>query len=308
VEIIFYLPVKFVNCFVVVCINGNNITGTTNRFAGRPQVGITSDGKIVWAWREQRVTASNPNPTRDVFASVAGPNVTATTTAPATDIAIDTDTGADSDFPVLVVNETSAYLTWQDVATAANAGSDVMFTRSTTGGASWEAARIIDDPAAEVSASFTPTLAVDPRAAGTADDLVALAWEDRRQGSQVFASVSSNGGATFATPTRASSETGAAIAGGTTIPQLAASGGMLTVAYQNQGTASTARPHIFVATSIDTGATWQFTEFHPDTGVGPALTPQIIPAVQSGKPAAVTGWTDFRANQTNGDIYIAVSH
>jgi len=28
----------------------------------------------------------------------------------------------------------------------------------------------------------------------------------------------------------------------------------------------------------------------------------------SAKPAAVTAWTDFRANQINGDIYVAVSH
>ncbi|HEY6178194.1 MAG TPA: sialidase family protein, partial [Kofleriaceae bacterium] len=161
-----------------------------------------------------------------------------------------------------------------------------------------------------VSSSFTPTLAIDPRTAGTAaDDVVAIAWEDRRQGSQVFASVSSDGGTTFAAPTRASSETGDAITCGTTVPQLAAAGGgVLAVAYQNQQTQSSARPHVFLATSIDTGATWTFTEFRVDGGAGAAIAPQIVASQVAGKPAAVTAWTDFRANQVDGDVYTAVSH
>ena len=64
----------------------------------------------------------------------------------------------------------------------------------------------------------------------------------------------------------------------------------------------------FIATSIDTGATWTYTEFRLDGGAGAALLPQIIPSVVSTKPAAVAAWTDFRTNQINGDIYVAVSH
>ena len=199
---------------------------------------------------------------------------------------------------------------WQSVATSANNGADVMFARSTNGGTTWSAPRVIDDPSAEVSSSFTPTLAIDPRASGTtADDVVAIAWEDRRQGSQVFASVSSDGGATFAAPARASSETGDPILGGTSVPQIAAAGsGVLAIAYQNQQNQTGARPHIFVATSIDTGATWTYTEFRVDGGTGAAIVPQIIASQVAGKPAAVTVWTDFRANQVDGDVYTAVSH
>ncbi|TMQ27718.1 MAG: exo-alpha-sialidase, partial [Deltaproteobacteria bacterium] len=217
-----------------------NVGSPATRFAGRPQVGIISSGGIVWAWREQR-----SNSTRDIFAAAAA----SAATAPPADIAVDTDASNESDFPVLRVNETSAYLVWQSVATSANNGADVMFARSTNGGTTWSAPRVIDDPSAEVSSSFTPTLAIDPRASGTtADDVVAIAWEDRRQGSQVFASVSSDGGATFAAPARASSETGDPILGGTSVPQIAAAGsGVLAIAYQNQQNQTGARPHIFVA-------------------------------------------------------------
>jgi Notch-like protein len=274
------------------------------RFAGRPQIGITSDGRVLWAWREQRA-----NSTRDIFANVTGTGVTTATTAPTPDIAIDVDAANESDFPVLVVNETSAYLVWQDVATSANNGSDAMFARSTNSGQTWSAPRVIDDPAGEVSSSFTPTLAIDPRAAGTADDVVAIAWEDRRQGSQVFASVSSDGGATFATPIRASADTGDPITGATTVPQItAAGGGVLAIAYQNQQNQASARSHVFVATSIDAGITWTFTSFGADAGAGAALLPQIVASQVAAKPAAVVAWTDFRANQINGDVYTAVAH
>ncbi|TMQ21660.1 MAG: exo-alpha-sialidase [Deltaproteobacteria bacterium] len=279
----------------------SHVGSPATRFAGRPQVGIISSGGIVWAWREQR-----SNSTRDIFAAAAA----SAATAPPADIAVDTDASNESDFPVLRVNETSAYLVWQSVATSANNGADVMFARSTNGGTTWSAPRVIDDPSAEVSSSFTPTLAIDPRASGTtADDVVAIAWEDRRQGSQVFASVSSDGGATFAAPARASSETGDPILGGTSVPQIAAAGsGVLAIAYQNQQNQTGARPHIFVATSIDTGATWTYTEFRVDGGTGAAIVPQIIASQVAGKPAAVTVWTDFRANQVDGDVYTAVSH
>jgi Neuraminidase (sialidase) len=274
------------------------------RFAGRPQVGITSDGRVIWAWREQRA-----NSTRDVFANVTAPNATTATVAPTTDIAIDADAASESDFPVLQVNETSAYLVWQDVAASANNGSDVMFARSTNSGVTWSAPQIIDDPASEVSSSFTPTVAIDPKAAGTADDVVAIAWEDRRQGTQVFASVSSNGGAAFSAPARASQATGSPITGVASVPQITATGGgVLAVVYQSQQNQTGARPHVFVASSIDTGATWTFTAFGADTGAGSAILPQIVASQVAGKPAAVVAWTDFRANQVNGDVYSAVSH
>ena len=275
-------------------------TSTGTRFAGRPQVGITPSGGVVWVWREQRTGA-----TRDIFAAAA-PD---TSTTPATNTRIDGDTmdRRDSDFPLLVLADSSVYLVWQDVSTQAGGGADAMFARSTDGGATWGAEVIIDDPAGEVSSSFTPSISVDARAAGSADDLVAIAWEDRRQGTQIYTSVSANGGASFTQPVRASNETGDPIAGETTRPAIiAATGGVLAVAYQNR--VGTAFSHVFVATSIDGGASWTYTHDLLDGGAGPAMIPQVTSTLIGGQPAAVIGWTDFRANQIRGDIYTAVAH
>ncbi|HEX5057716.1 MAG TPA: sialidase family protein, partial [Kofleriaceae bacterium] len=269
------------------------------RFAGRPQVGLTSAGAAIWAWREKR-----SNTTLDIFAAVsANPN-----NAPAADIRVDTDPASnDDDFPQLVVEETSAYLVWQEVSGVTNGGSDVMFARSTNGGTSWSAERIIDDPVTEVSSSFTPVLAVDPKAAGGADDLVAIAWEDRRQGTQVYTSTSTNGGAAFGTPVRASNNAGAPISGTTSAPQIASAGsGVLVVVYQNKQGQNPS--HVFTASSIDSGATWSYTHVPLDTGAGSAITPQVVGSIVANKPAAVAGWTDFRTNGVNGDIYTALAH
>jgi hypothetical protein len=183
-----------------------------------------------------------------------------------------------------------------------------MFARSTNGGTSWDAERVIDDPAGEVSSSFTPSISVDPRAAGTADDLVAIAWEDRRQGAQIFTATSLNGGGAFTIgPLRASSEAGAVATGQASVPVIVAAGSnVLAVAYQVQQTNQNV--HVFVATSIDNGATWTLDHQRLDTGTGNALLPAITAATVGTEPGAVIGWADFRNNQVNGDVFIAVTH
>jgi len=279
-----------------------NVGSPATRFAGRPAVGFTASGRVVYVWREQRGTRA----TRDIFATS-----TATASAvPAADLLLDSDTldRRDSDFPVLAVAGENAYVVWQDVSTVAGGGSDVVYARSLDGGAAWGGERIIDDPVSEVSSSFTPTLAVDPRTAVATDDVVAIAWEDRRQGTQVFASVSTDAGTTFSTPLRASNDVGGPIAGTTSLPVLAAAGsGVLAVAYQNQLTND--RVHVYVATSIDNGATWSYNDSRLDTGIGSAILPAITPTTVGAEPGAVTAWTDFRTGTgINGDIYTAVSH
>jgi len=73
-------------------------------------------------------------------------------------------------------------------------------------------------------------------------------------------------------------------------------------------------PHVEIATSIDGGVTWTYSQLRADGGTGSAIGPQIIASqVPTGsgaatKAGAVAAWTDFRANQIDGDIYAAVSH
>jgi uncharacterized protein (TIGR03382 family) len=292
----------------IVNTSGQGPTPATTRFAGRPTVGITTAGKIVWAWREQRSGA-----TRDMFAASAA----SAATAPGGEVRIDGDATdkRDADFPKLVTNEESVYLVWQDVstlpATDPAGGSDVMFARSLDGGAAWGGEVIIDDPAGELSSSFTPAIAVDPRTAGVADDVVAIAWEDRREGTQAYTKFSLNGATSFNAVVRASNLAGDAQPGETTVPQIAAQGsGRFTVVYQNKLT-DTAKSHVFATGSIDNGATWTYTAEQADTGTGAAEAPavcatQVLVGTVT-KLAAMVAWTDFRGNVTNGDIYIAVA-
>lgn len=80
---------------------------------------------------------------------------------------------------------------------------------------------------------------------------------------------------------------------------------MLAVVYQSQ---TGAKPHGFIATSIDAGATWTLTQLRIDGSACSVIAPQVAASLVSGEPAAVAAWTDFGANQINGDIYVAVSH
>ncbi len=281
-----------------------NVGSGATRFAGRPQVALTSANGAIWVWREQRSGS-----TRDVFGAFSA----APGTAPAADIRIDKDTldQRESDFPLLAVAGTSAYLVWQDVSTQQNGGSDAMYSRSTDSGATWSLEKIIDDPIAEVSSSFTPVISVDPKTAAiSTDDVVAIAWEDRRQGTQIYTSVSTDGGATFATPVRASSEADDPITGKTSVPMIATPGnGVIAVVYENQQL--NAATHVFVASSIDSGASWTYTHTQLDAGAGSALSPRITRAVRgaTNTPAAIGGWVDFRSStHINGDIYTAASH
>ncbi len=278
------------------------------RFAGRPQVGITSSGGVVWAWREQRTGA-----TRDMFANfttsatVAPP---ASCTVACNDIRVDNDTTdtRDSDLPVMVVVGTAAYLVWQDPSTLANGGSNISFSRSLNGGSTWSVQQTIDDPLGEVSASFSPTLAVDGKTlASQADDVIGIAWQDQREGTQVFSSISTNGAASFPAAIRASNEDSQPVSGVVTVPSLSSAGsGVFIVSWQNQldGGAN----HVFTSSSIDSGVSWTVSQAQLDGGVGDALNPKTAGTLIAGKPSGVSSWTDFRANHIDGDIYSVPSH
>jgi uncharacterized protein (DUF736 family) len=199
------------------------------------------------------------------------------------------------------------FVAWQDISTLPGGGADVVFARSVTNGASYDAEQIIDDPAGEVSASFTPSMAVDPQGAGGGDDRVFLAWEDRRAGTQAFVSVSTDAGATFAAPVRASSQGGAPIIGITRGPRVIHAGAdAVIVVYTSDLGLGTGTERVFATSSVDVGATWQRDHTAVDLGTGKALLPVVVP-VQGGGLAlgAVVGWNDFRAGTNiNGDPFV----
>lgn len=277
-----------------------NVGSGGSPLAGRPQVGLTSAGRFVWAWREIR-----GGTTQDVFAAFS--DSASAAIGAGDESRIDSDSGDNraSDFPQLRVNEGNVYLVWEDVSTAGG-GADVIFSRSVDGGASFGAEIVIDDPAGEASSSFTPTLAIDAGGAGTADDRVFVAWEDRREGTQIYTAVSTNGGGSFGAAVRASNSGGGPIAGVTRRPVIAFAGGeVLIVAYNNDLDLGTGTEHVFASASIDGGATWQLTHTRMDTGSGKALNPAIARSTGSGLAnAAAVGWTDHRSGTgINGDPY-----
>tara|TARA_R110002073_G_scaffold336295_1_gene531838 strand:- start:36983 stop:42601 length:5619 start_codon:yes stop_codon:yes gene_type:complete len=277
-----------------------NVGSGASPIAGRPQVGITSADRYIFVWREIRSGV-----TSDAFSAFSDSATAAI--APANETRLDADIGDEenADLPVLRVVGTAAYVTWQSISTVPGAGSDVVFVRSADAGATFGAEIIIDDPVVERSSSFGPVMAVDAAGAGTADDRVFLAWEDRREGTQVFATSSADGGQTFDAAQRASSNAGAPLSGVTRGAKLVYAGGdILVISYMNAGADGV--EHAFAASSIDAGASWDFTHEALDTGAGAALNPVITnsddAAISTG---ACIGWVDFRAGTgINGDPYV----
>jgi hypothetical protein len=270
--------------------------------AGRPRVAITSTGRAVVVWREVRAGRA----TFDIYANrtdgfdanfVAG-----------NEVRLDGD-GPDnrqSDLPQIVVAQQNVYVVWQDVSTLSGGGSDVVFARSTNNGASYSAERILDDPSMEVSSSLRPTIAVDPQVLATAtDDRIYVAWEDTREGSQVYFARSLDAGASFAAPVRASNQApGIAVTGVSRFPRIAFVGGdSLVITYENDR--GTGIERIYAASSVDAGVSWRIDDTRLDGGTGRARAPVIAPITGGGAVlGAIVVWADFRSGtRINGDIY-----
>lgn len=275
-----------------VTVNAGS-AGATTRFAGRPRVALLGAGDVVWVWREARGTQ-----TRDIYAARA-----TGAAAPTTDIRLDGDTNdtRDSDFPRIAAAGAQVYAVWQDISSASGGGSDAMFVRSTNGGTSWQAEHILDDPIAEVSPSLLPSIAIDARTSAPTDDVVAVAWEDRREGTQAFVNVSTNGGASFAGARRASHQDGEPVIGIIRDVEVTHAGNSrIGIAYLHQPAGQ--QPHLRAATSLDDGATWDYTHILLDGGTGPALGGRLAPIHVAPLHGFIAVWNDFRtAPSINGD-------
>jgi hypothetical protein len=276
--------------------------GTPN--AGRPSVAVAASGRFVFVWRERR--AGN---TFDVFATFS--DSTSDAIPAGNEDRLDGDSGQtrDGNFPQLVAIENNLYATWQDVSTQTGGGSDIMFSRVVGGGTAanpaWSTEVILDDPSVELSSSFAPTIAVDPGVAATnSDDVVFVAWEDRREGSQVYMARSTNSGGTFSAAVRASNASGAAVSGTIRAPQIAFAGsGVVVVTYEKTLGSAT---HVYAASSIDSGVTWHYTDPQIDGGAGPATEPVLTTFSSASAPTfgVVIVWIDFRTSPgINGDPY-----
>jgi Notch-like protein len=275
-----------------------NQDSSTPARAGRPQVAITSTGRLVWVWREARDMNSAANGVFSAWADSADGTLNARRLDANT-------TPADAEPPQLLAVGQSTYVVWQDIATTAGQGSDILFVRSADNGANYSTERILDDAGGEVSSSFSPSMAVFDDGAGAGNDRVAVAWEDRRAGVQAFVAVSNNGGTSFGTPLRASSQNGDAVPGQTLTPKIEfATASTLVAAYVNDRDAGAF--HVYATSSVDAGASWSVNDDELDQGAGDALGPVVARAVGGTftSSAVAVGWVDFRTNGVRGDPYL----
>jgi Notch-like protein len=275
-----------------------NQGSSTPARAGRPQVAITSTGRLVWVWREARDSGSAANGIFSAWSDTADGTLNARRLDGST-------TPADAEPPQLVAVGQSTYVAWQDIATTAGQGSDILFVRSADNAASWSDERILDDAGGEVSSSFSPSMAVFDDGGTAGADRVAVAWEDRRSGVQAFVAVSSDGGTSFGNPVRASSQNGDVVPGQTLTPKLEfASASILVVAYVNDRAAGAF--HVYATSSVDAGASWSVNDDLLDQGAGDALGPVVARALGGGFAtyAVAVGWVDFRTNGERGDPYV----
>ena len=263
--------------------------------AGRPTTVVTGTGRFVIVWREVRAGRHS----FDVYANWVDGVSSPVLGGPEVRLDGDTSDTRQSDLPEAVVAGNNVYVAWEDVSTGAGGGSDIVFARSTTNGASFATEQIIDDPSAEVSSSLDVSIEIDPMTASATDDRVFLAWEDTREGSQIYFARSVDAGATFSAARRASSSGDLALTGVSRDPALAFVGGnTLVIGYTNDRAGVS---HAYAAASIDAGATWQLTDPQLDTGIGQSVTPSVVRALNGG----LIAWIDFRSTtRINGDPYL----
>lgn len=286
-----------------------SVNGGASSSAGKPVVAVTSTGRFVFVFRQARPDAMPAQPTFDVYANYSDERSNPLMTS--TEVRLDGDTlnRRASDELRIAQDGTRVYVVWNDVSTIAGGGADIMFARTTNDAVSWSTERILDDAAMEVSSSYQPTIAIDPRTSSATDDRVFVAWVDTRDGTQIFSSRSLDSGANFSAPIRASNNAGGPVVGVNDSPAIAFGGGdSVIIAYVNDADGANTYRRVRAAVSIDGGGVWQLTDPVIDQGGGEADYPAIARATGSA-PAfigAVIAWVDFRsASRTHGDIYRA---
>ena len=148
---------------------------------------------------------------------------------------------------IAVAPDRSVYAVWTDPRNAARA-TDIYFSRSTTLGGTWTPNFILNDDSTN-RAQGAADIAVD------SSGIVYVAWSDSRDantGPDIYATRSSNGGATFAANVRVNDDTGAIYQG---TPSLAVNAGRVHASWSDERTRGSTWRDIYSASSTD-GLTW----------------------------------------------------
>ncbi|HEY5803220.1 MAG TPA: sialidase family protein [Lysobacter sp.] len=200
------------------------------------------------------------------------------------------------------------YAVW-DRLVAGNAGGPTYFSRSTDGGASWEAARSIFDPGA-TSQTIGNVIAVTPE--GLLVNLYTqLTTVNGQQSASLGVIRSLDKGVTWSTPTRIADalaigardpDTGVLVRDGSLLAQIAVSPrtGDLFVVWQDSRFSAGAVDAIALSVSVDDGMTWSAPRRVNNTAVNVhAFTPSVH--VRADGMVGVT-YYDMRANTTDTTV------
>jgi len=162
---------------------------------------------------------------------------------------VNNDAGAsEQGVPAIAValNE-DVYVVWRDPRTPAK-GLDIYFSKSSDRGATWTPSFNINDDSGSANQQ-DPTIAVD------VSGNIYVAWTDSRNANSqpdIYATRSTNAGASFAANVKVNDDLGAAIQW---VPSLAANGGKIVTAWADSRTSGSTSWDIYESSSTD-GLTW----------------------------------------------------
>src|SRR5712691_2457655 len=156
--------------------------------------------------------------------------------------------GSEQNAPAIAVAlNQDVYVVWRDPRTPAK-GPDIYFSKSSDRGATWTPSFNINDDSGSAMQQ-DPTIAVD--VAGN----IYVAWTDFRNANtqpDIYATRSTNAGASFAANVKVNDDLGAAIQW---VPSLAANGGKIVTAWADSRTSGSTSWDIYESSSTD-GLTW----------------------------------------------------
>ncbi len=202
--------------------------------------------------------------------------------------------GSEQNAPAIAVAlNQDVYVVWRDPRTPAK-GPDIYFSKSSDRGATWTPSFNINDDSGSAMQQ-DPTIAVD--VAGN----IYVAWTDFRNANtqpDIYATRSTNAGASFAANVKVNDDLGAAIQW---VPSLAANGGKIVTAWADSRTSGSTSWDIYESSSTD-GLTWS-----PNVKVNDDSLPnfQFSPSVGIDAAGDVfAAWLDTRVS--GQDVFASV--
>ncbi len=240
----------------------------TDEFRGKktlhsPEIATDGSGTVYaawsWSWSTESVSVSVST---DAGLTWGAPQI------------VDSGNGGTSPLSLVARSGGFAHVTWAD------SSGKIWASSTTTAGASWLAAKRLDNDA--TPASTQPRIALEP-----AGSRVYVVWQ-RAAGlaSMVYVNVSTNNGSTWGTAARVDHASAGTKA---ELPDIAVTAGAVHVAWQDNRTGAT---HVWATRSTNFGSTWASPDQRLDPGntAGTSSAPRLA---ASGTDAGVA-WLDTR--------------